>query len=266
MALREKIGPPSANRPCSLHLGRRIMKLAAPMNIGFFGGRFDPIHRGHLALAQAAMTQRKLDRIYLVTAGSPPHKPGLLLSAFADRHAMVALATAQEKSLIASTLEAPQDIAQSATAARGKTSLKQFDYTIDSVRRLKALLKKNDRVSLLLGMDAFADIASWHEPEALFEEYEFIVASRPGHSLGDIAEALPARLRPKAAITAPFKKHAASGELRLRGVTIHFLADVHQNISATAVREAARSGKPLGKLVPAEVADYIRKTGLYRAR
>jgi nicotinate-nucleotide adenylyltransferase len=234
------------------------------MHIGLFGGRFDPIHRGHLALAQAAMTQGKLDRIYLVTAGAPPHKPGLPLSAFADRHAMVALASAHEKSFIPSTLEAPKDVAQPAAVTRGKTAQKQFDYTIDTLRRLKALLKKNDRVSLLLGMDAFADIASWREPEALFAECEFIVASRPGHSLGDVAEALPASLRPKAAITEPFKKHAASGELRLHGVTIHFLTGVHQNISATAVREAVKSGNPLGKLVSPEVADYIRKTGLYR--
>ncbi len=233
------------------------------MNIGFFGGRFDPIHRGHLALAQAAMEQGKLARIYFVTSGSPPHKPGLPLSAFADRHAMVALATASEKAFIPSTLEAPKESAQ--VAPRGKAAQKHFDYTIDSLRRLKSSLKKNDRLSLLIGMDAFADIASWHEPEALFEECEFIVASRPGHSLADVANALPASLRPKAAITEPFKKHAASGELRLRGVTIHLLANVHQNVSATAIREAVRAGKPMGKLVPAEVADYIRKTGLYQA-
>jgi len=235
------------------------------MKIGFFGGRFDPIHRGHLALARAALEQCGLGRIYFVTAGSPPHKAGLPLSAFADRHAMVALATADEKVFVPSTLEAPGELRQPrAEAARVKAGQKQFDYTIDSLRRLKLAFKKNDQLALLIGMDAFADIANWHEPEALFQECEFIVASRPGYSLADVAEALPDSLRPKPAITQPFKKQAATGELHLRGVSIRLLANVHQNVSATAIREAVKSGKPLGKLVSAEVADYIRKTGLYR--
>lgn len=233
------------------------------MNIGFFGGRFDPIHLGHLALASAAMDICKLKRIYFVTAGSPPHKPGQELCAFAHRHAMVALATAHEKAFMASTLEAPTEAAENIPRP-GKAAKRHFNYTIDSVRVLKSTLGKNDQLSLLIGMDAFADIASWHEPEALFRECEFIVASRPGHSLTDVAEALPPSLRPKAATMEPFRKHAASGEIRLRGVTIRLLPSVHQNVSATAVRQAVRSGKPLGKLVTAEVADYIRKTGLYR--
>lgn len=234
------------------------------MNIGFFGGRFDPIHLGHLALARAAMDICKLKRIYFVTAGSPPHKPGQELCAFAHRHAMVALATAHEKAFVASTLEAPSEPVENITRP-SKAARQRFNYTIDSVRVLKSTLGKNDQLSLLIGMDAFADIASWHEPEALFRECEFIVASRPGHSLTDVAEALPPSLRPKPATMEPFRKQAARGEMRLRGVTIHLLPNVHQNVSATAVRDAVKSGRPLGKLVPPEVADYIRKTGLYRA-
>jgi len=234
------------------------------MNIGFFGGRFDPIHRGHLALAQAAMEQCGLGRIYFVTTGSPPHKPGLPLSPFVDRHAMVALATAHEKTFVASTLEAPRGLASAGTVGARSKNAQTFDYTIDTVRRLKSTIKKSDQVSILIGMDAFADIASWHEAEALLAECEFIVASRPGHSLADVAEALPAALRPRQAVTAPFKKQAASGELRLRGVNIRLLPGVHQNVSATAIREAVKAGKALGKLVSPEVADYIRKAGLYR--
>ena len=238
------------------------------MNIGFFGGRFDPIHRGHLALAHAALEKAKLSKIYFVTAGSPPHKPGLPLSPFADRHAMVTLATAHENAFIPSTLESPTMDASAkvlAMAGRGKAE-KHFDYTIDSVRRLKSQLKKTDKIFLLIGMDAFNDIAKWHEPEALFEECEFIIASRPGHSLADVAEALPESLRPKAAVTEPFRKHAASGELRLKGVNIQLLPHIHQDVSATAIREAVKSGKTLGRLVPAEVGNYIRKMGLYKTR
>ena len=237
------------------------------MDIGFFGGRFDPIHNGHLALARAAMDHCGLNRIYFVPAGSPPHKPGQPLTSFPHRYAMVALATASEKSFVPSLLEAPREYGpdQIATKPPLKSEKKEPDYTIHTVRRLKATLKKNDRLFLLIGIDAFADISKWHQPEALLEECEFIVSSRPGYSLADVAKALPPSLRPKAEITELFKKHGATGELRLRGVTIHLLTNVQQTVSATAIREAARAQKPLGRLVPSEVSDYIRKTGLYRA-
>ena len=70
------------------------------------------------------------------------------------------------------------------------------NYSIDTVKRLKESLKKIDRVFFLIGMDAFAEIAHWHQAEALFRECEFIVASRPGYSLADVANALPEKIRP----------------------------------------------------------------------
>ena len=77
------------------------------MKIGLFGGTFDPIHRGHIALAQAARDQFGLARILFVPANVPPHKQKQPLSSFAQRYAMVALATAAEKSFVPSLLEAP---------------------------------------------------------------------------------------------------------------------------------------------------------------
>jgi len=115
-----------------------------------------------------------------------------------------------------------------------------------------------------LGMDAFADIAKWHQAEALFRECEFVVASRPGYSLADVANALPESLRPRPEVTRPFQKQAATGDLVLKGATIHLLADLKQPASATAIRQAAAAGKPLGRFVDAPVAEYIRKMGLYR--
>ncbi len=97
------------------------------------------------------------------------------------------------------------------------------NYSIDTVRRLKASLKKADRLFFLIGIDAFRDIAKWHEARALLAECEFVVASRPGYSLRDVAEALPEELRPAAAVTKPFHKQPASGDLVLPGVTLHLL-------------------------------------------
>ena len=239
------------------------------MNIGLLGGTFDPIHRGHIALARAAMEKCKLSRIYFVPAHVPPHKQLQPLSPFLHRYAMVALATAPEKAFIPSLLEAPEEFSGGEPVAnlgkgKGKDHAPKPNYTIDSVRRLKQSLKAGDKLFLLIGIDAFADIAKWHQADDLFRECAFVVASRPGYSLADVANALPERLRPKPAVTRPFQKQAATGDLVLTGATVHLLEKVHQPVSATAIRDAAAGGKPLGRFVDAAVADYIKKEGLYK--
>jgi nicotinate-nucleotide adenylyltransferase len=229
------------------------------MNIGLFGGTFDPVHRGHLALARAAMEQCKLHHVHFVPANIPPHKQRQPLSPFLHRFAMLVLATAGEKAFVPSLLEAPEE-----SGAGGKARQEKPNYTIDTVRRLKQTFKASDKLLLLIGMDAFADIAKWHQAEALFRECEFIVASRPGYSLADVANALPEKLRPRPEVTRPFHKQPAAGDLVLPGVTIHLLGDLHQPASATAIRTAAAAGKALGRLVDPPVAEYIRKMGLYK--
>jgi nicotinate-nucleotide adenylyltransferase len=173
---------------------------------------------------------------------------------------MLALATADKKAFVPSLLEAPEE----GVVPIKRDRVERPNYTIDTIRRLKQSLKAADKLFLLLGMDAFADIAKWHQAEALFRECEFVVASRPGYSLADVANALPESLRPRPEVTRPFQKQAATGDLVLKGATIHLLADLHQPASATAIRQAAAAGKPLGRFVDAPVAEYIRKMGLYR--
>lgn len=224
------------------------------MNIGLFGGTFDPIHRGHTALAAAALQQFRLGRIYFVPANIPPHKQKQPVSPFAHRYAMVSLATSADRHFIPSLLEAPAENGESSTA----------NFSIDTIRRLKKTFKKSDRLFFLIGIDAFREISTWHEAKALFEECEFIVASRPGYSLADVAHALPKELRPAEAVTRPFQKQPAKGDLVLPKATLHLLESVHYDISATRIRQAVASGKPLAKLVDASVAEYIKKAGLYK--
>ena len=256
------------------------------MNIGFFGGSFDPIHRGHMALARAAAERYGLRQVLLVTAGVPPHKQKHPLTPFAHRYAMVVLATQDEKYFVPSLLEAPGEVrsqkfevrsekprarvgqgGRGSHEAAGAAASPQpaANYTIDTVRRVKAGLKKTDRLFLLNGIDAFRDIAKWREACALLGECEFVVASRPGYSLRDVAEALPEELRPPEAVTRPFHKQPAAGDLVLPGVTLHLLEGVQQNVSATTIRAAAEQGKPLARWVDPRVGEYIRKMGLYRA-
>lgn len=226
------------------------------MNIGLFGGSFDPIHRGHLALARAAAERYSLRQVLFVPANVPPHKQKQPLTPFLHRYAMVALATQDDKRFVPSLLESPEFSSERAGTAA--------NYSIDTVRRLKKTLKKADRLFFLIGIDAFRDIAKWREAHALLAECDFVIASRPGFSLRDVAESLPQELRPPAAVTRPFHKQPATGDLVLPGVTLHLLEGVNQNVSATVIRTAAAQGKPLARWLEPQVADYIKKHNLYQ--
>jgi nicotinate-nucleotide adenylyltransferase len=238
------------------------------MNIGFFGGTFDPIHRGHMALAQSAASRYSLRQVLFVPANVPPHKQKHALTPFIHRHAMVSLATQDERTFVPSLLEAPEfattNVGTDASVRPVKKSAATPNYSIDTIRSLKQTLKKTDRLFFLIGIDAFRDIAKWREARALLAECDFIVASRPGFSLQDVAESLPEDVRPPTAVTRPFQKQPATGDLVLPGVTLHLLEGVHQTVSGTAIRAAAAQGKPLARWLDPRVADYVKKQSLYR--
>src|SRR5438309_2205926 len=119
------------------------------MNVALFGGTFDPIHRGHLAIARAARERFALQRIYFVPADVPPHKLKQPITGFEHRYAMVALATAEEKDFVPSLLEAPPRYSN-LLAFRGRDEREQSappaNYSIHTVRRLKRELPKNARL------------------------------------------------------------------------------------------------------------------------
>jgi nicotinate-nucleotide adenylyltransferase len=233
------------------------------MNIGLFGGTFDPIHKGHLALADAARERCHLGRIYFVPTNIQPHKSAQPAASYFHRYAMTTLATQGEKTFVPSLLEVPGEfVLHDKKSTRGSVASAP-NYTIDTIRKLKQSLKKSDRLFLLIGVDAFKEIAKWREAEALFAECEFIVASRPGFSLADVATALPEKLRPRSEVTKPFARQPAKGDLVLPGVTLHLLDNVNQNISASAIRQAVAAKRPIKKFVPESVEEYIKKEGLY---
>jgi nicotinate-nucleotide adenylyltransferase len=225
------------------------------MNVAMYGGSFDPVHLGHLAVAKAAMEKFDLGRVYFVPADIQPLKRNQQTTAYYQRFAMLALALQGEKNLLPSLLEAPEVI---------QLTGELVSYSIDTVRRFKAGLKKSDRLFFLIGIDAFLSIAKWRSPVELLRECEFIIASRPGYSLGDVAEALPEELRPPEKVTKMFKANPAAGDIVHGGAVVHLLSDVKVPISATEIRAAAAKGRPVTKFVGNAVADYIKKTKLYR--
>src|ERR1051326_1351891 len=118
------------------------------MNIALFGGTFDPIHRGHLAIARAARHRFNLAVWSFIPADVPPHKQKTPVSSFEHRYAMVALATAGEKTFVPSLLEAPPRY-QNVLPFRDEADLRERhesaragpSYSIDTVRRLKATIQ-----------------------------------------------------------------------------------------------------------------------------
>lgn len=219
------------------------------MKIAFFGGTYDPVHLGHLAVARAAAEKFDLNAVLFAPADIPPHKQKRPLTDFQHRYAMLALACAEDKRFVPSLLD----------SHTGRPN-----YSIDTIRRLRKTLKKSDKLYFLIGMDAFRDIATWYEPEALLAECEFIVASRPGFSLGDIGSALPKQLQPSEAVLRAMRKQRSNGTVALPGAMIHVLPDVHERVSSTQIRAAAsRSVQQLSKYVPRTVAEYIKKERLY---
>jgi nicotinate-nucleotide adenylyltransferase len=227
------------------------------MNICLFGGTFDPIHNGHTAIAGAAAGHFNLGKVLFAPSDVPPHKHSKSLTPYWDRYAMAALAVrdAADKRFIPSAIELEMNL------EKGKHS---SSYTIDTLERLAKGLKKSDRLFFLIGIDAFMDVAKWHRAEDVLRFCDFIVASRPGFSLADVARALPVSLRPSAHVMKPFAKSAASGEFVHAGVRLHLLDTVKVNVSATDIRKAAASGRALNKYVSPSVAEYINKVGLYR--
>jgi nicotinate-nucleotide adenylyltransferase len=111
-----------------------------------------------------------------------------------------------------------------------------------------------------MGMDAFRHIDKWRSAVELLRSVEFIVASRPGFPFEDLARALPEELRPSEAET---QRLLETGLLESGGARIHLLPDVHEPVSATEIREAARKGEGLEELVPRTVAEYILKLKIY---
>lgn len=221
------------------------------MNIGLFGGTFDPVHKGHMAVARAAADRFQLGKVYFIPASMPPHRKDERITSFHHRYAMVALATAGEKRFLPSLAEAPSDE-------------NHPSFTIDTVRQFRHAAGKSDHFFFLIGIDAFLQVAKWHRAEDLLREIDFIVVSRPGFSMADIGDALPKALRPPPAVLKAFKKSPANGTLALTNTLMHILDEVESPVSATEVRRAVSGRKSLARFLEPLVAEYIKKMGLYK--
>lgn len=220
--------------------------------IGVYGGTFDPIHNGHLQVAEAIVQAFQLDRMLLVPAHVPPHKRKNTISSAFHRLAMLALATADSTHLWISTieLEAPER-----------------PYTIETLRRLRSQLDQA-RLFFVMGGDSFRDVTMWREHETLLTEFDCIVAVRPGtltRNLGDVAGHLARDLQARVVDLRAKRLPTIESATEMTALTRIYLTDyVAVDVSATEVRETVARGGAIEAWVPKPVAGYIAKYGLYQ--
>jgi nicotinate-nucleotide adenylyltransferase len=210
------------------------------MNIAFFGGTFDPPHRGHIGIAKAAADAFPLDTIMFAPVGNQPLKPGMTLTPYEDRLAMVSLACEEcGPSPLSSTSKRYTNF--SASAIDQPKPDGSPNYTVDT---LNLFLRKTPDAKLycLVGADSFLSLRKWHEPDRLLSLAEWIVVSRPGYSLDDLSAL------------------ALTEEQRSR---VHLLETAHYDVSSTWLRERLAAGDSARDLLPESVARYIRDHHLY---
>jgi nicotinate-nucleotide adenylyltransferase len=233
----------------------RIAAKHHPRRIALFGGSFDPIHNGHVAVARAADRRFNFDEIHFIPASRPPHKLKQHLAPFPHRFAMVSLACTEHPHFIPSLAEAGEDFSGT-----------QLHYSVDTVRYFRnAYHGHGDRIFFIVGADAFLDIPLWKEYEILLGLSDFIIANRPGIR----AEALRLVIPPDLIARPDAKKEAQAAQPSqvvahlLRG-TVYLLESVASDISATDIRRRATHGQSIHGLVSLRVEEYILKQGLYR--
>lgn len=208
----------------------------------FYGGTFDPVHCGHLAIACIARDALHT-QIALLPAADPPHRPAPGASA-GERAQMLRLAIAGEPDLHVDSRE----------LERGGRS-----YSIDTLHSLREEYGPRAPIALLLGADSFLDLPQWKDWRQLFDLAHIVVASRAG-------SALDAGLPPELAVAVQDRDAGVADALHARPCGLVLcLGQALQSQSASDVRERIAAGLPWRQLLPAAVADYIQDRGLYGA-
>lgn len=195
------------------------------MRLGIMGGTFDPIHYGHLFVAEEARVRFRLNHVLFVPNGTPPHKKDADLTPAAHRYAMALIATHGNRAFGCSPLEFHRP---------------GISYTVDTLTQLR---QENPEAELfyITGVDAVADILTWNRHEEVIRLATFIAAMRPAFDLRTLQERLPQSYLER----------------------ILLLGSTTLGLSSTDIRDRLRQGLPARYLTPDGVLSYIAKHRLY---
>jgi nicotinate-nucleotide adenylyltransferase len=202
------------------------------LKTGIFGGSFDPIHTAHLIAAQAALEETRLDRVVLVPAGDPPHKPASELVSAEHRYRMVQLATAGDPRFEVSDIElAPE---------------RRPAFTVDTLRALRRKSPADERFYLIVGSDTVGELATWRDPGEILRLAELVIVPRSGDPAAGLA-----------------RLGEAVGTGAAAGAGRHVVEMEPVLISSTEIRRRAAAGLSIRYLVPEPVRWYITMHKLY---
>ena len=193
------------------------------------GGTFNPVHKGHLALAKTAKEQFVLDQIVFIPSGMPPHKSPDEILDKEQRYNMLKIAI---KGIPAYSL------------SRIELDRKGYSYAVDTFNALKRKYGKNAKLFYIMGLDSINEILSWKKPLELFKLCEFIVGTRPGTKLRT------------------FKRLVKFPPLQKEVDKIHII-ELAEDVSASDIRKRIKTKKSPAKLVPEKVLKYIERNKLY---
>lgn len=213
------------------------------MRLGILGGTFDPIHYGHLRLAEEACEELGLEKVLLIPGASPPHKVKRDISPFDDRFAMATMAAEASPFLEVIDLEGRR---------------LGFSYSIDTLKEIHRTYGPGLELFFLIGMDAFLEIKSWKNYRDLFHETNFVVINRPGFSDKEFGPLL-------LSMDLGFKPGGKNNtyELPSSGYSVIFKELTLFSISSTRIRELTAAGRSIRFLVPEKIRSYIEEKGLY---
>ncbi len=218
----------------------------SPAPIGILGGTFDPIHHGHLRIAQEALEQCQLAQVRFIPSGTPPHRATPQASA-KTRWEMVRLALNGHADFLVDVREVFRT---------------DPCYTVDTLTGLRAELGAQQALCLILGGDAFLQLHTWHEWKRLFELAHIVVLQRAGgpplgNAMNTADAALQAEYRARLAPAAQVLHETPNGAI--------FVADMPAlEISSTDIRRRCTEKKSIRYLVPDVVTNYINTHQLYR--
>jgi nicotinate-nucleotide adenylyltransferase len=213
------------------------------LRLGILGGTFDPIHLGHLRVAEEIGEELELEKIYLLPAAVPPHKETKPITPFHHRLAMTQLAAKESPMLEVLDLEGRRQ---------------GLSYSIETLRECHQIFKPSPILFFILGMDAFLEIKTWKEYERLFDYANFVVINRP--------RSQPEELEPfLLSLNAGFdRSEKAHTFIHSSGNVLIYKEATLMDISSTQIRGLVASGKTIRFLIPESVRAYLIEKRLYR--
>jgi nicotinate-nucleotide adenylyltransferase len=215
-----------------------------PQRVGVMGGTFDPVHLGHLRVAEETVETLELDSLLFVPAAVPPHKSGAKTLPFEHRWKMLKIATKNHPRFRVSDIE---------HRLPGKS------YTVVTLRKLSEAYRNDAELFFVLGMDAFLELDTWWHFEELFELAQMVVLQRHGYNETAIRGFLTEKVSPLYS--------AEEGEMCYRHsrlLPVHCFHNTWLEISSTQIRQLVKKGKSIRYLVLPQVMHYIDERKLYR--